>query len=161
MIQIIKAELTRADHAQAVVSLLNEYACDPMGGGKALSKEVKDSLIEAMLQRHFVHSFIAYDQNQPIGLINLVEGFSTFAARPLLNIHDVMVLEAYRGQGVAAHLFAAAEGFARELGCAKLTLEVLEGNESAKRAYRRLGFQPYQLDPSAGVAQFWHKSIYK
>lgn len=159
MITIVKADLTQAAHAQAVLTLLNEYACDPMGGGEPLSIEVRASLIEAMMQRSFIHSFIAYDQDTPVGLINLVEGFSTFAAKPLLNVHDVMVIEAYRGQGIAAQLFTAAEDFAYELGCVKLTLEVLEGNEPAKKAYSRLGFKPYQLDLSAGVAQFWHKKI--
>lgn len=159
MITIVKADLTQPNHSEAVVTLLNEYACDPMGGGEPLSIEVKTHLIDAMLQRSFVHSFIAYDQDRPVGLINLVEGFSTFAAKPLLNVHDVMVIESYRGQGIAGQLFASAENFARSLGCVKLTLEVLEGNESARNAYSRLGFKPYQLDPSAGVAQFWHKKI--
>ena len=159
MITIVKADLTQTTHAQAVVGLLNEYACDPMGGGEPLSMEVQTSLIDAMIKRPFIHSFIAFDHDRPVGLINLVEGFSTFAAKPLLNVHDVMVIEAYRGRGIAAQLFTAAESFAYELGCVKLTLEVLEGNEPAKHAYRRLGFKPYQLDPSAGVAQFWHKKI--
>lgn len=159
MITIVKADLTQAKHAEAIVTLLNDYACDPMGGGEPLSLDVRGCLIEAMSQRSFVHSFIAYDLDRPVGLINLVEGFSTFAARPLLNVHDVMVISDYRGQGIATQLFVEAERFARKLGCVKLTLEVLEGNEPAKKAYSRLGFKPYQLDPAAGVAQFWHKKI--
>ncbi len=159
MITITKADLTRADHSEAVVSLLNEYACDPMGGGEPLSPNVKQTLIAEMAKRTYVHSFIAFDGESPIGLINLIEGFSTFTAKPLLNVHDVMVSRSYRGQGISRKLFQAADALARELGCIKLTLEVLEGNEAAKKAYSSLGFKPYQLDPRAGVAQFWHKKI--
>lgn len=159
MITIFKADLTRAETAQDLLTLLNEYACDPMGGGEPLAEEVQAVLIDQMRQRPFVHSFIAYDGERPVGLINTVEGFSTFAARPLLNIHDVMVTNAYRGQGIATQLFESAEALARSIGCVKLTLEVLEGNLAARSAYAHLGFKPYQLDPEAGVAQFWEKKI--
>ena len=81
MITITKADLTRADHSEAVVNLLNEYACDPMGGGEPLSSNVKQTLIAEMAKRTYVHSFIAFDGESPIGLINLIEGFSTFAAK--------------------------------------------------------------------------------
>ncbi|KDE41304.1 MAG: GNAT family N-acetyltransferase [Nitrincola lacisaponensis] len=159
MIAIVKADLTRTEHAQALVQLLNEYACDPMGGGVPLSEQVQKSLIGAMSSRPHLHSFIAYDAERPVGLMNTVEGFSTFSAKPLLNIHDVMVNRDYRGRGIAAQLFDAAEAFARSLGCCKMTLEVLEGNQPARASYTRLGFKPYQLDPEAGVAQFWEKKI--
>lgn len=159
MIAIVKADLTQTEHAEALVYLLNEYACDPMGGGTPLSQQVQQHLVNELQKRPFVHSYIAFDDKYPVGLINLVEGFSTFAARPLLNIHDVMVTHSYRGQGVATRLFESAERLANALGCVKLTLEVLEGNKNAQLAYRRLGFKPYQLDPEAGVAQFWQKKL--
>lgn len=159
MITVVKADLTQEAHAQALIFLLNDYACDPMGGGEALPDKVKDHLVAELLKRPFFHSFIAFDQGSPVGLINLVEGFSTFAAQPLLNVHDVTVLRSYRGKGVASLLFKAAEALAVELGCIKMTLEVLEGNEPARRTYERFGFKPYQLDPKAGIAQFWQKKI--
>ena len=39
-------------------------------------------------------------------------------------------------------LFAAIEQRARELGCCKLTLEVLENNHRARRVYAAAGFAP-------------------
>jgi ribosomal protein S18 acetylase RimI-like enzyme len=56
-------------------------------------------------------------------------------------------------------LLAEVETIARERGCGKLTLEVLEGNEPAKRAYRNFGFDAYQLDPALGQALFWQKTV--
>jgi ribosomal protein S18 acetylase RimI-like enzyme len=46
---------------------------------------------------------------------------------------------------------------ARGRGACKLTLEVLSGNASAINAYRRLGFEAYQLDPELGDARFMQR----
>ena len=53
----------------------------------------------------------------------------------------------------------AAEELARELGCCKLTLEVLEGNAKAQAAYKSLGYAGYELDPAMGKALFWQKKL--
>ena len=42
----------------------------------------------------------------PAGLLNCMEGFSTFAARPLLNIHDCCVATAFRRQGISSQMLA-------------------------------------------------------
>ena len=44
-------------------------------------------------------------------------GFSTFAASPLINIHDLHVEPEWRRQGVARLLLEAVEARARALGC--------------------------------------------
>ncbi|MDP3835912.1 MAG: GNAT family N-acetyltransferase, partial [Hydrogenophaga sp.] len=90
-------------------------------------------------------------------LVNCIEGFSTFACRPLVNVHDVAVLASHRGRGIAEQMLAEAEAVARERGAVKLTLEVLSGNHSAMRLYERIGFAGYQLDPAMGSARFLQK----
>jgi ribosomal protein S18 acetylase RimI-like enzyme len=102
-------------------------------------------------------SFIAWLDDQPIGLINCFEGYSTFKAKPLLNVHDIAVLAEFRGQGVGQALLKAAEDHARARGCCKLTLEVLSGNTPAMASYKRFGFAQYELDPAVGQAQFMQK----
>jgi ribosomal protein S18 acetylase RimI-like enzyme len=67
-------------------------------------------------------------------------GFSTFVARPLINIHDLAVLPEYRGQGIGRLLLQQVEAKGHELGCCKLTLEVREDNHRAQRLYQRFGF---------------------
>lgn len=47
-----------------------------------------------------------------------------------------------RGRGVGQRLLAAVEDWAREQGAATLSLWLVDGNESAARAYRRRGFRP-------------------
>jgi GNAT superfamily N-acetyltransferase len=159
MINIQIADINNPAHAGAVVYLLNEYAQDPMGGGEPLSAFTQANLVGEMAKRPTIHVVLAFVDDKPAGLINCIEGFSTFACKPLLNIHDVVVLADYRGQGISSQLLKKAEEIARLLGCCKLTLEVLEGNKTAQAAYIANGFAGYQLDPEMGRAMFWQKKL--
>ena len=142
-----------------LLQLLDHYARDPMGGGKPLSADVKQNLIPQLQSRSDYLGVIAFHEAQPVGLINAFEGFSTFAAKPLMNIHDVIVSEECRGNGLAQRMMEKVEEAARERGCCKLTLEVLSNNLVAQAAYRKYGFGSYTLDPAAGVAEFWEKTL--
>jgi len=159
MFQIIQADLTQTAHAQAYLSLMSEYAQDPMGGGEDLSNFAKQHLIDTLLKRSDVFIVLAFADTRPAALLTAIEGFSTFACKPLLNIHDVTVAKTFRGQGLTSALFSKIEKIAKSRGCCKLSLEVLEGNEIAQKAYRKQGFSNYQLDPAFGNALFWTKSL--
>ncbi|CUS47799.1 MAG: GNAT family acetyltransferase [Idiomarinaceae bacterium HL-53] len=153
---IERVDYQNPTHAAAVIEMLNHYAEDPMGGGESLSENTRATLIQEMAKRPTVFSFIAWnEQGQAIGLVNCVEGFSTFAAKPLCNVHDIAVRDGYRGKGIAQQLFDAVKQEAATRGCCKLTLEVLSGNEPARLAYLKYGFKPYELDPEMGKAEFW------
>ncbi len=144
-------------HASALVTLLDAYASDPAGGGEGLSEFAKSHLVASLAARPQAYSVLAFEGDQPVGLVNCIEGFSTFACRPLVNVHDVAVLARHRGRGIAERMLALAEAIARERGAVKLTLEVLSGNQGAMRLYQRLGFAGYQLDPAMGTAVFLQK----
>jgi len=156
-LQIKRVDYLNAHDAEALVFLLNAYAQDPMGGGEALKPDNAARLCKDLSSIAGAASFIAWLDDQPIGLINCFEGYSTFKAKPLLNVHDIAVLSAHRGQGVGQALLKAAEEHARNRGCCKLTLEVLSGNGPAMASYKRFGFAQYELDPTAGQAQFMQK----
>ncbi len=143
--------------AQALVMLLDAYARDPAGGGHALADSVKKHLPRELAARPQAYSVMAWAGVQPVGLVNCIEGFSTFACKPLVNVHDVVVLASHRGMGIAARMLAMAEDLARARGAVKLTLEVLSGNSQACALYQRLGFASYQLDPAMGSAVFMQK----
>ena len=159
MTNIQIADFSNPAHASAVVYLLNEYAKDPMGGGEELSDFAETNLVYEMAKRSGVYAILAYVNGNPAGLANCIEGFSTFACKPLLNIHDMVVLEEYRGQGISSQLLKKAEELATSLGCCKLTLEVLEGNKTAQAAYAANGFVGYQLVSEMGQAMFWQKKL--
>lgn len=162
-LRICRADYDNPTHADALVRLLDAYARDPMGGGEPLSEFALANLVPALATRPQAFSVLAFSctghpgNEVPIGLVNCIEGFSTFACRPLVNVHDVTVLPDYRGQGVAEKMLALVDEIARARGACKLTLEVLQGNVGAVRLYRRVGFSNYQLDPAMGQAQFLQK----
>jgi len=157
MIEVVRARYADPAHAAALVDLLDHYARDPAGGGEPLSDFARANLVSELAARPFIFSVLAFDGDTPVGLVNAIEGFSTFACKPLVNVHDLVVASSHRGRGIAAQLFAEVEAIARERGACKLTLEVLDGNAAAQALYRRLGFTAYQLDPAMGHAQFLHK----
>lgn len=130
-----------------------------MGGGKPLKDYVQQHLIERLQQVPGAISLLAYDGEAPVGLLNAFTGFSTFAAKPLVNIHDIVVVDTYRGQGIAKQLLRECELIAKEQGCCKLTLEVLAANHIAKASYQRFGFNAYVLSENDGAAEFWEKKL--
>lgn len=158
-IELIEADLNLPAHAAVVVQLLDAYARDPIGGGQGLADSVKANLPAELAKRKTAHVILAFVDTEPAGLVVCLEGFSTFACKPLLNIHDVIVASSYRGRGLSKLLLQKAEAIAIELGCCKLTLEVLEGNHVAQAAYKAVGFSGYQLDPEMGHALFWEKKL--
>ena len=156
-----RVDYASASDRAALCSLLNHYAQDPMGGGEPLSRDVLARLCDDLDQRTFAFSYIACtagpDGEHAVGLVNCMEGYSTFKAKPLINIHDLIVHSDWRGQGVGQRLMQAVEQEARNKGACKITLEVLTGNHTAMQSYERFGFAPYALDPKAGTATFMQK----
>ncbi len=112
--KLFEADLTNAQHAEAVVFLLNGYACAPEGGGKPLPDEVQRNLAGELQKRSEAVVVLAFENEEPVGLAICMEGFSTFSCKPLLNIHDVFVVPAFRGQGVSRKLFERAETIAKD-----------------------------------------------
>jgi len=156
-LRVCRADYADPVHAGAIVQLLDSYAQDPAGGGKPLSDFVKTHLVKELAARPQAFSVLAFDGDKAVGLVNCIEGFSTFACRPLVNIHDVAVLPGHRGRRIGEQMLALVDEIARERGACKLTLEVLEGNQGAVKLYERVGFAGYQLDPAMGQARFFQK----
>jgi len=149
----VAADLDDPAHRIAVREMIGAYARDPMGAGRALPHEVLDRVVPGLRAHPCALVFLALDGDVPAGVAVCFLGFSTFAARPLLNVHDLAVAPAYRRRGVARGLLAAVEARARELGCVKLTLEVLEDNAVAQALYRSVGFT--DADVGAGTRRTW------
>ena len=148
--------------SNAVVSMLQSYALHPMGGAEPLSEYAIKNLPTAMAATPGAFSVIAWlvDYNgahQAVGLANCFTALSTFACKPLINIHDLYVDVIARGQGTGQKLLAFVEAEAKERGCCKVTLEVLTGNTNAMDAYER--FERYKMNDSTGHALFMHKEI--
>jgi ribosomal protein S18 acetylase RimI-like enzyme len=158
-IRIVEADLSLAEHQEAVLAMVDAYSSDAMGNGKPLDQDVRTRLIPGLRRHPTTLIFLAFDGIQPIGAAVCFIGFSSFAAKPIINIHDFVVLPASRGKGIGRRLLEAVEAKARELGCCKLTLEVMDKNHQAIRMYQASGFERYSLQEEAGVAIFMSKPL--
>ena len=76
-INIVAADLSRTDHDDAILALLNAYSMDPMGDGKPLSARTRRELIPGLKRHPTTMVFLAYRGNEPIGLAICFLGFST------------------------------------------------------------------------------------
>ena len=158
-LEILQNPYDNPSHARGIVDVLNSYASDPMGGGVPLANGVRKSLVAELKARPWAVTLLALLDGEPAGLLIAMEGFSTFKAQALMNIHDVAVVPTCRGKGIGQALFREIERVARNRDCCKLTLEVLSGNQRAMRLYEHLGFRAYVLDPEHGRAEFWEKPL--
>ena len=158
-LDIVEADLSRPDHQEAVVAMIDAYASDPMGNGKRLTEDVRAALVPGLRKVPTSLVFLAYLGGNPVGIAACFHGFSTFAARPLINIHDLAVLPGHRGHGVGRRLLEAVEQKARSLGCCKVTLEVAENNRRARRIYEAAGFRQTVYADGAGGALFFSKPL--
>lgn len=139
--------------------MLDAYSCDPLGDGKPLAEDVRENLAARLAKVPNALAWLVRDGENPVGVLTAFVGFSTFSARPLINIHDVSVIAEYRGQGLARKLLEEVEAHARRIGCCALTLEVLGNNVPAQNAYRRFGFEGAgELNPPTAMA-FWKKKL--
>jgi ribosomal protein S18 acetylase RimI-like enzyme len=158
-VDVIDADLECREHQAAVLQLIDAYASDAMGDGRGLSDEVRANLIPGLRSHPAQHIFLAYESGLPVGIAVCFRGFSTFRARPLLNVHDLAVLPAYRGQGIGRRLLERVMAKARDLGCCAVTLEVGEHNVVAQALYRDVGFEEGDRQSAAGRMLFWKKPV--
>jgi ribosomal protein S18 acetylase RimI-like enzyme len=158
-LRILRADLAQADHQAAILEMVDLYARDPVGGGKPLPDPVRAGLIPGLSAHPTTVVFLAFSASEAIGVAVCFGGFSTFAAKPLLNIHDLAVHPAYRGRGVGRALLAAVEAHAQATGCCKLTLEVQANNAPAVKAYRGFGFASPSYFVGDGGTLFYVKPL--
>lgn len=139
-IKIIKADLENKKHALDIVKIVDLFARDPMGQDEPLEEEIRVDMIAEMKKVPTTMTYIAYHDDEPVGIVTCFIGFSTFTASKTFKIHDVAVHPEARGMGVGTKLLNKVKEEAEEMGCSKITLEVRTDNP-AKKLYEREGFE--------------------
>jgi ribosomal protein S18 acetylase RimI-like enzyme len=137
------ADLASGADGRAIVEVLDSYAREAVAGARPLAADVRARLPGALREHPTALPFLAFAGQDPVGVAVCFLGLSTFHARPLLNVHDLAVVPAWRGRGVGRALLEAVEAEAVRRGCCRLTLEVQDDNEPARRLYERFGFTDY------------------
>jgi ribosomal protein S18 acetylase RimI-like enzyme len=151
---VTRCDCSVAEHRRAVAALINAYIQDEMGGGTPLDEAGQKRLVEGLATHPATFVLLAETGGRYAGLLTAFENFSTFTARPMINIHDVFVLPEYRGTGVGRQLMQELISEAARRGAARITLEVRTDNLVAQRLYRSLGFE----ETSPGM-YYWRKSL--
>lgn len=138
-VTVLRADLDDPEHASAIVDLLDGYARDPMGGEQPLPDEVKATLV-AGLRETPARVWLARDADAYVGIVVAFANYSTFAAKPRWNVHDVAVSAAARGKGVGRALLERVIADAADAGASAVSLEVRQDNAPARHLYASLGF---------------------
>jgi ribosomal protein S18 acetylase RimI-like enzyme len=141
------------------LAVLDSYAQGEMGGAAPLDADVRRRLPEALRAQSNAVVLVACEGTAVVGIATCFVGFSTFAARPLLNVHDLAVVPVAQGRGIGRALLVAAEAYARARGFAKLTLEVRADNARARGLYRERGFGDFELAGVSYPTLFLSKSL--
>ena len=140
IIQIIEGDLNNAEHAEHFLRLTAAYMADDMGGANAWSEEQKDTVIREMTNHPCALILFAKAEGKFVGICTCFYAYSTFIAKPLLNIHDIYVEDSQRGFGIGKKLVQAVEEIATKRKCGKITLEVRKDNLNARDLYKSQGF---------------------
>jgi ribosomal protein S18 acetylase RimI-like enzyme len=151
---VVLADLNDSAHQAAILELLDMYSRDQFGAGRPLSAETRANLIQGLMRHGGSRVYLAYEGNEPVGLAICFTGFSSFRAKPLINIHDIAVGPKHRGRGIGKLLLEAIEKDARAQGCCKVTLEVRADNFLAQGVYRSAGFKSTEPE-----TWFWTQSL--
>ena len=157
--EIRRTDLDNKSDLAALLTLMQEYASGDTGGGEALPDDVIQRLAVSLKSCPTYIGLIAWEDDEPAGLLNAFWSISTFKAKRLINIHDIAVAGSHQRKGIGRRMIRELNNIAKEMDCCKITLEVLDGNHGAIALYRLMGFESYQLDPSLGSAQFMQKWV--
>ena len=102
--------------------------------------------LQALLQDSNRPIFVAVEGDALLGYCFCVlkdyRGSGVQTDRVEVYIDDLCVEETCRGQGVATALYRHVTAWAKELGCAFISLNVWCGNDSAMAFYEKMGMTP-------------------
>ena len=137
-----------------MAALINQYIADPMGGGTPLTPLMQLRLVDGLANHPASFVLFILDDSMIVGMATCFINFSTFKAKPYINIHDLIIENKHRGKGFGRNLLNKIESIARERKYCKITLEVREDNYTAQSLYYDLGF--IDLVPKMN---FWTKEL--
>lgn len=139
-IRIESVDLENARHVDGLLALLDDYSQTEFGNGRPLESEILKRLIPGLQASTNYLGFLAWYDDEPVGLANCFLGFSTFRALPLINVHDLCVHHQWRGQGIGRQLLSAVADHAERYDFCRVTLEVRSDNVVARGLYDSMGF---------------------
>lgn len=103
--------------------------------------------MSVILKNEKRRAFVATDENGKVLGYAFCEirdftGMNNIVPHTEMYIDDLCVDSAARGQNIGKALFNRVKDEARALGCYEITLNVWEGNDSARAFYDKIGLKP-------------------
>lgn len=154
MTEIFEVDFSNKEHCNAIIKLMNHYMTDAMGDHPPHTEASAKRLIEGLKKHCNKLCILAKEGSEYVGLVNCFISFGTFAAKPFINIHDVVVLNTFRGKSIGRKMLDFVTNKAKLMDCTKITLEVRSDNLIAQNLYASLGFAD-----SKPPMYFWTKHL--
>lgn len=135
--------------ADRVAELWVALAADQRAHGSHLRAASNRELARDAVAQHAVTGglLVARDDDEIVGFVTFSKeqgDYDVDSRRGL--IHDIFVAESYRDRGVGDRLLSAAEKRLASDGIDHVSLEVLAGNDAARRFYERAGYEPFRIE---------------
>ncbi len=135
-----QVRLATPNDAEAIVRLIRglaEFEHEPLDNIKLTPDDVRR---DGFGPNPRFQALIAELDGEPVGLALFFHTYSTWEASPTLWLEDIFLEERARGLGLGLQLFAALARIARDQGCGRLELSVLDWNP-ARDFYQRHGLR--------------------
>jgi ribosomal protein S18 acetylase RimI-like enzyme len=153
-ISFVFCDFSELEHVNAMLEMLNHYMEDPMGDHLPHDRKKQEKLIRDLAAHPTVEILLAKVDGKYAGMVTTFVNYSTFKLQPYLYIHDVVVHESNRGQGIGRKMLQFLHTEAKSRGYCKVTLEVREDNPAALKLYASLGYK--DCEPKM---YFWTKYL--
>jgi ribosomal protein S18 acetylase RimI-like enzyme len=153
-VDVVEADVRNPLHMDDIVVALESYKSGEMGDSVPYTENEKIKLKKQFLQHSNALVFLVYFEGQIAGCSVCFTSFSTFSAGNVLNIHDFCIIPEYRSRGLGRRLLSGIVAKAVSLSCSKITLEVREDNEIAKKLYAQFAFKD-----TTPIMHFWTKTL--
>lgn len=127
----------RAGDGATLHTLLTELAAFEQGSVDATAADLER---DGFGPRPLFEALLAEQDGHAVGMLTYLTLYSSWRGRPALMIHDLFVRESARGAGAGKALVTRLSEIARDRGCCRVDVNVLDWNERARAFYAALGF---------------------
>lgn len=132
--KIIKAAV---DHIALIAPLLDQYRIFYKQDSNLVAAKI---FLEERFSKNESIIFLAFEQDESIGFIQLYTSFSSVSLKPVFILNDLFVAPNYRGKKVGELLLTRAKEYCKEKEYKGLALETATNNP-AQQLYERLGWK--------------------
>ena len=153
-ISFLEVDIDDNEHTKQIIRLLDAYMRDEMGNNSPMPEEMAPKIIEGLKNHSAYLGFFATAGGEFIALANCNKNFSTFKAKPIINIHDFFVHPDFRGKGAGKFLLNSIAKYGQENGFCRINLEVRNDNIKAQKLYENIGYR--ECEPPMF---FWEKML--